>query len=409
MPTPANRRFSAVVRVNGSENAELYRCIERITVNEDLEVGSSFSVTLTVCRNADGSWPHLDDDNLRPWNRVTIVAAFPDHSDVIIDAYISHVDVNTDRQQGMMTVEIRGVDASYRLNLEEKCVVWTSDRLDGSEPTYEAIARHIIESYRLRAVLPEQTSGGSGPQPAVVQRGTDHRFLRELARRKGYEFYVRGGDAHFHPPTLTGTPQKVIAVNFGDETNCDRLRVNVDGTLPTQASMSRVDPMTGRAETVPSTGSGLPPLGTTELSALRGAVRVPQTRVVVRRQGAVSRAQMQDHVDGLLRRHAWWVNARGTLDGLRYGRVLRSRKLVTIKGLGRTYNGSYYVRKVTHTLGPRSYSMEFEASRNALGQQGSEPFAGENPAAAAVPVAVGPGADSDRVVVREDGPEVLPA
>jgi hypothetical protein len=198
-------------------------------------------------------------------------------------------------------------------------------------------------------------------------------------------------------------------VNFGEETNCDSLTVNVDGTLPTRATMSRVDPLTGETEMVTSTGSELPALGTTTLDAVRGASRVPQTTVVVRRQGAGTHAQMQDYVNGVLRRHAWWIIARGTLDGLHYGRVLRSRKLVTIKGLGRAYNGNYYVRKVTHTLGPRSYSMQFEAGRNALGQLGTEPFTGERPGAAAVPVALGPGADTDVVRVREDGPEVLPA
>ncbi|HYJ78720.1 MAG TPA: hypothetical protein VEW03_03885 [Longimicrobiaceae bacterium] len=409
MPTSPDRLFAAVVRVNGSQDTELYQCIERITVNEDLDVGSSLNVALTICRNQDGSFPRIDDESLRPWNRVTIVAAFRDHSDVIIDAYISHVNVATDRQQGTMTVQIRGVDASYRLNLEEKCKVWTADSVSGGELTYEEIARTVLGTYKLRPVLPTTPATGGGPTPAVVQRGTDLRFLRELARRKGYEFYVRGGDAHFHPPDLTGTPQKLIAVNFGEETNCDTLTVNVDGTLPTRAVMSRIDPLTGQPETVTSTGSELPPLGTMTLDSLRGASSVPQTTVAVRRQGAGTRAQMQDYVNGLLRRHAWWVVARGTLDGLRYGRVLRSRKLVTIKGLGRVYNGNYYVRKVTHTLGPRSYSMQFEAGRNALGQLGNEPFTGERPDTAAVPVAAGAGADTDVVRVREDGPEVLPA
>jgi len=411
MPTSPDRLFSAVVRVNGSQDSELYRCIERITVNEDLDVGSSLQVTLTVCRNQDGSYPRLDDDQLRPWNRVTIVAAFGDHSDVVIDAYISHLHVSADRQRGMLIIQISGVDASYKLNLEEKCKVWTVSDVSGGELTYEAIARAIITdpAYHLRPVLPATPAAGGGPLPAVVQRGTDLRFLRELARRKGYELYARGGDLHFHPPVLTGTPQKLIAVNFGEETNCDSLTVDVDGTLPTRAVMSRVDPLTGEAETVPSTGSELPALGTMTLESLRGASGVPQTTVVVRRQTPGTRAQMQDHVNGVLRRNAWFVVARGTLDGLRYGRVLRAHKLVTIKGLGRVHNGNYYVRKVTHTLGARTYSMHFEAGRNALGQLGTEPFTGERPGAAALPVAAGAGADPDVVRVREDGPEVLPA
>ncbi len=406
--TPPDRRFSAEVRINGAAAEHLYPCIGSIAVHEDLDRGSSFEMRLTSNRNEDGSWAHLDDEDLVPWSRVTIAAAFPEHSDVIIDGYITQVEPATARQTGGVTLEIRGVDASYEMNLEEKCRVWTTDALDGQEPAYEEIARSIVASYGLRPVLPEAPAGAAeAGLPSVTQRGTDLRFLRELARRKGYEFYVRGGDAHFHPPDLSGTPQRVVAVLFGEETNCHELKIRVDGTWPTEVAMSRVDPMTGEPESVTAESSGLEPLGTIDVASLRGH-GVPPTKVVVRRQGAASQAQMTDYVEGILRRHGWWVRATGTLDGLRYGRVLRSKKLVTIKGFGRRYNGNYYVRKVTHRLTMRTYSMEFEAYRNRLGQLGTEDFAGER-SGAGVPAAIGAGADPDVVRVRADGARVAPA
>ncbi|HEX7048855.1 MAG TPA: hypothetical protein VF188_01485 [Longimicrobiales bacterium] len=408
MATPPDRLFSAIVRLNGEEDERLHQCIESITVNEDLDRGSSFELRFTLVRNEDGSWDHLDDERLALWSRVTILAGFPERSDVVMDGYITQLNPATNPETGGVSLAVRGVDASYEMDLEEKSVVWTKELLDGNEPAFEEIARKIITSYGLRPVLPEASGGAAeAGLPAVAQRGTDRRFLRELARRKGYEFYVRGGDAHFHPPELTGTPQKLIAVHFGEETNCHDLRILVDGTKPTAASMTRIDPLTGEPESVTSTSSGLDPLGTTELSELRG-YGIPQTTVVVRRQGAAGQAQMTAYVDGLLRRHGWWIVATGKLNGLRYGRVLRSKKLVTIKGFGRAYNGNYYVRKVTHKLARRSYSMEFEAVRNALGQLGTEDFTGEQPAAAALPVAAGAGADPDRVVVRTGGARVAP-
>ena len=110
----------------------------------------------------------------------------------------------------------------------------------------------------------------------------------------------------------------------------------------------------------------------------------------------------------MLRRHGWWVTARGTLNGLRYGRVLRSRKLVTVKGAGPNYNGNYYVRKVQHHLTMRTYDMDFDLARNALGKLDIEPFEGEQPDAV-MPAAAGPGADADAIAVAESGPRVLPA
>jgi hypothetical protein len=110
----------------------------------------------------------------------------------------------------------------------------------------------------------------------------------------------------------------------------------------------------------------------------------------------------------MLRRNGWWVTAHGTVSGLKYGCVLRSRKLVTVKGAGPNYNGNYYVRRVRHSLTPRTYTMEFDLARNALGKLGSEDFDGEHPDDM-TPAAVGAGADDDPIEVAASGPRVLPA
>jgi hypothetical protein len=135
---------------------------------------------------------------------------------------------------------------------------------------------------------------------------------------------------------------------------------------------------------------------------------MPQTRRIARGLGIFSPAQAEEYAAGMLRRHAWWITAHGRINGLRYGRVLRSRKLVTVKGAGPNFNGNYYVRRVQHNLTARTYQMEFDLARNALGRLGTEPFEGERPDAL-VPAAAGPGADTDAIDVAESGPRVLPA
>lgn len=407
MATSPDRMFSAIIRVNGSEDTDWYRCINRITVEEDLETGSSFEIEVVLDSDEDGAYPDLDDENLRPWNRITIIAGFPDHEDTIMDGYISHLNPATDSSGNQPPVlRIRGVDASYAMNLEERLRVWEG-------MTYEQIATEIINTYEHTPFVQEPAEGeesAEGDQlPSVTQRSTDHRFLRELARRKGYEFYMRGAEVHFHLPELSGTPQKVIAVNFGEQTNCDDLNIEVDGTRPTRAQMTWWDPLAGGeppVEPITETDSGLELLGTTGLSQLRGQADLPQTTIIVRHHVAASENEARDYLRGVLRRNGWFVKATGSLGGSCYGRVLRSKKLVTIKGLGTTYNGNYYVKKVTHKIEQRNYVMEFEAYRNALGELGSEDFTAEMPSAGA-PLAVT--ADTDQVVVLDSGGRVMPA
>ena len=402
LPTSADRTFSAAVRINGETSDSLYKCTQQITVQEDLDVGSSFSINLVACRNDDGSWPYLEDENLQVWNRVTIYASFPEQTEVVIDGYIADVAVSTNPDAGNVTVDIQGVDASYHMNLEEKTKIWI-------DKSFEDIAKEILESYDFDTVIAEPSEDAAATPPhAVAQRGTDHAFLRELARRKGYEFFVHGGTGFFRPAKLDGAPQKLVAVNFGDETNCTQFRVAADGTAPTAAAIMFLDPMTGKVMESRRDSSGLPPLGTDTLDTLRGAVGVPQTLQIGRRLGCMDQARADDYATGLLRRNGWWVTANGTLNGLRYGRVLRSRKTVTIKGVGAKYNGVYYVRKVQHELTMRTYSMTFEAVRNAVGRLGTEDFEGEQPDSDSPPAA-GPGADTDTLRVAESGSRVLPA
>ena len=171
LPTSSDRAFSCAVRVNGQGSDTLLRCIQSVTVDENLDVGSSCSVTLQACRNDDGTWPYLEDDNLQVWNRITVLAAFPKQNEVVFDGYISHTSTSTNEQAANMTVEIRGVDASYHMNQEEKTRIWRGK-------TYEDIANEIFADYQFKAMVADPPISGD-PHVQLAQRATDHRFLRE--------------------------------------------------------------------------------------------------------------------------------------------------------------------------------------------------------------------------------------
>jgi hypothetical protein len=47
---------------------------------------------------------------------------------------------------------------------------------------------------------------------------------------------------------------------------------------------------------------------------------------------------------------------------------------VTIKGIGETYSGVYYVSHVTHSFTPDGYTQSFQVKRNAIHTTGAEDF-----------------------------------
>ena len=60
------------------------------------------------------------------------------------------------------------------------------------------------------------------------------------------------------------------------------------------------------------------------------------------------------------------VTGTGSLDVLRYGRVLKSRGLVGVRGVGNAFDGLYYVKSVAHSLKRGSYKQNFTLARNGL-------------------------------------------
>ncbi len=407
MPQTADRLFSASIKINGVENPKFYNCAETIRVTEDIEQGSSFQLVVSLCRNDDGSWPYLADDEMRPWNRITVTVTVGSQTDTIMDGYISDIHVETTSQTAQLKATFTGVDASFVMNLQSHCHVWN----DGQ--TYEDIAQAILigAPYNFTAVLPDSPPDAGSPPPSVTQRGTDLQFLRELARRRGYEFYLTGGAAYFRPPVLDGTPQKQIATNFGVQTNCENMQLFVNGTAPTEAVGARVDRETGETVTarVTTADTNLPAMGSTDIADHRG-YGVPPTRMVVRRVPAGNSADLTNYLRGVLIRSGFWLKVTGTLSAVRYGAILRARKPVSIVGYASEYNGNYYVRKVVHTISERHYQMQFEAVRNRSGETApTDTSSLEDPSNTSLPLAAGAGADSDVVTVRDTGAQVAPA
>ena len=63
------------------------------------------------------------------------------------------------------------------------------------------------------------------------------------------------------------------------------------------------------------------------------------------------------------------VTAEGTLDALRYGRILKPRSLVGVRGAGDSFDGQFYVKSVTHTIDVKKglYKQRFSLSREGVG------------------------------------------
>jgi hypothetical protein len=60
------------------------------------------------------------------------------------------------------------------------------------------------------------------------------------------------------------------------------------------------------------------------------------------------------------------MSVKGKLDTTIYAAVLQSRRTVDLRGASASYDGKYYVRRVTHSISKDDYWQEFELVREGL-------------------------------------------
>lgn len=198
------------------------------------------------------------------------------------------------------------------------------------------------------------------------QRGTDYDYINELADQVGYVFYLEPQSTpgmtigYWGPQIKVGPPQPALSVNMDALTNCEQLSFTFDNqrretpAVIVYNELSKVPfPIP-----IPNITPLSPPLGLVEplsfkLKPIEGVAKYSIPKAVM--VGMAKAARSADAVTG-----------EGSLDVLRYGRVLQPRKLVGVRGAGMAFDGLHYVKNVTHQITRGQYKQRFSLVRNGL-------------------------------------------
>jgi phage protein D len=376
--------------IDGSVQDGLAPDIIDVEIEDDVAVAGVFRVRLAITQRRDGSWKHLDDERFAIWRRVKIDAGYPGSAETIIDGYITHIESRLSREDPYL--EISGFDVTAAMDLEEKQRAWVNKK-------DHEIAQDIFSSYGLSYEVEDTVSEHSEDVATILQSETDIRFLRRLAARNGFECHIHAGTGFFRSPNMQDPPQKLLAVEFGAETNVSDFLIRVDGTPATVMEIRRIDPLEKLEETETLPSSPRRGLGARSLAALRNGQ--PAGRVLVRNQPSTIAREMQTRLRQAYEGASTFVTVEGEIDSRAYRSVLRTRRLVTIKGAGESFSGLYYVTRVRHAFTTEGYTQHFSGYRNAIGLTDQESFA-----AATLPIPIEPGIAQSS---RASGNRVLPA
>ncbi|HEX2187456.1 MAG TPA: contractile injection system protein, VgrG/Pvc8 family [Longimicrobiaceae bacterium] len=361
---------SIVIEFAGEEDPDLYADVAGLEVELSDEGPASFRLSLRLYRRPeDGSWAYLDEERFRVWSEVAIRLGYADAGpEEVLSGYVTRVTPRFARDEGQSVLEVWGMDSAVRMDREERLKAWPNKK-DAD------IAAEILASHGFAAEVEDTPVVHDEALSTVVQRETDYRFLRRLALRNGFACWVEGTTGHFGPVPADPEPQPLLAAHFGAETTLRSFTATVDGLRPAAVSMYQVDRLTGEVLTAEVESAAREPLGALDAAALLSAGD-GAGRVYVAKNAATGAPEMTALCQGLFHEGAWLVSGEGEVDALAYAHVLRPRATVTIKGVGESYSGVWYVSWVRHVVGPDGYTQQFRARRDALLPTGDEDFGG---------------------------------
>ncbi|WP_237045131.1 hypothetical protein [Aquipseudomonas alcaligenes] len=350
--------------------AMLIDALEEVTVTSASEGASGFQLRFKVNSKSELNTLFLIavGNNTSPGTpplRVVLIVTLGGRPQPLFDGVLTNVEVQAGQNRQPGSITITGEDLTKVMDL-----------IDFSGMPYpampiEARVALICAKYAAFGIIPLPIPSFFTDVPIPIERipaqqGTDLAYIRQLAEEVGHVFYIEPGEvpltniAYFGPEIKVGPPQPALNIDMDAHTNVESLNFSFDptkGVLPVvfiQNQMTRVPiPIP-----IPNLNPLQPPLGV--LSTPLANIKMMKDTAKMNPMQAISAglAEAKKSQDA--------VTASGSLDVLRYGRILRPRKLVGVRGAGVAYDGLYYVSSVTSTLARGKFTQSFNLSRNGL-------------------------------------------
>ncbi|HLO28801.1 MAG TPA: hypothetical protein VK249_06685 [Anaerolineales bacterium] len=307
----------------------------------------------------------LSGGAMPPIMRVVIVITLNGTPNVLMDGVMldHQVAPGTDSAHSVLT--IRGKDLTAVMD-----VVDFSGVPYPAMPNFARVA-FILAKYAVLGIVPLTIPEIVTDIPIPINRfprhqGKDLAYIQMLALDSGYVFYLDPGPApgmsvaYWGPEIKVGVPQPALNTNMDAHTNVESLQFRFDKERKVMPRVFFYEEKTKSVIglTIPDITPLNPPLGL--VPPLPPRIEPPSKTVFESPLKAILYGMAEAS------RTSDAVFATGSLNVLRYGRILKARQLVGVRGAGPAFDGLYYVRSVTHSIKRGEYKQNFELARNGL-------------------------------------------
>lgn len=302
--------------------------------------------------------------------RVVLTAIVNGVSNVLIDGVVTNNQIAPGDKGSNSTLTITGEDLSALMNQSD----WSGFPFPACPA--EARVALLLAKYAVFGVIPLIIPSVLIDVPLPIdqipsQQGTDLSYIRALADRVGYVFYLDPGPVpgtskgYWGPQIKVGPIQPALNIDMDAYTNVESLSFKFDqqqNKIPIVYIYNQetgvsipipippITPLNPPLGVIPPLPTNIPP----DLTPIRDDLSkrpIPQAIMI----GMAAASQWADAVTG-----------DGTLNVVRYGGILKARQLVGVRGAGPAFDGLYYVKSVTHKIKRGEYKQSFKLSRNGL-------------------------------------------
>ncbi|MEA5593277.1 hypothetical protein [Rivularia sp. UHCC 0363] len=345
---------------------ELMEAIDSVEVTHNDRERSGFQIVFAVGRSGakdQKDYKLLRNTLLKPFNRVILIVSFNAKPKILLDGIITNQQLAASNEPRGSKLTVTGEDISVMMDLDEE----STEHPQQDEAT---ISRMLISKYSKYGMIPQIIKPSLKDRPnknerIPVQQGTDLGYIKQLAERFAFVFYVEPGPvsgkntAYWGPPRQGTRIQRALTVNMGSFTNVDSLNFQNNALAATTVAGKIQDRKNNRIQKVQDKTSDRPSL--TSKSALKSQTKV---RVTQFRETGRSSLQANSRAQAMIDRSVDdVVTVTGELDSIRYGELLEIREKVGLRGAGYSYDGLYYVKSVTHKISKGEYKQSFTVTR----------------------------------------------
>jgi hypothetical protein len=313
----------------------------------------------------DRDLPALIDSKRGPGSELAVVVPVDNEEKVLVHGPVRGQRMRLEHGGTGSWLEVIGADKSIEMDREVKA------RVFGKGSATDAVSS-IFDEYHLDPDVDDTNDSHDDETHALVQRDTDLRFVRRMARRYGFLFWITSDaagkhTAHFKRPPVDEEPTATLTINIANKdtpATIASLDLTFDVERATSATALQLKLEDKQDLDGSVLASPLSALGKEPLSTIAKGTRA--LRLVAPVDDA---ADLMQRAEGALIEEGWFVRAFCDTSLSSLKKLVRAHDVVQLDGAGSRHGGKYFVAGVRHVITEGLHKMELELVRNAWGAE----------------------------------------